>query len=168
MSLASIWETVKKDVVDFFAKEQPIVDEAFEKAKNIVNILKAISGSGASQAVIAIFEAFLPAAYVEIAKKALADLFVVYNWAIAEEGKSLADIIADGFAKIGELSGNARVLALTNVATIIGHTISNLSGGNSTIQHAIVKIPTIYDNSVLSTPTPSAAPGSELAGAQKQ
>lgn len=147
-SISEIWQDVKA----WFMKEKPVIDAAFIKANNVVNILKAIGGSDAGKAVIAVFSAFLPADVVAKATQAVGELFVGFGWAQAEEGKSWEQIIVDGFTAVAKMTGNAKAIALAGVAAHIATIISELTGGDATIQQAIVSVPLVYDKTILSTP----------------
>lgn len=167
MILSNIWNTIKTDVGNFFAKEKPVLDDAFAKANNIVNILKAIIGSGTGQTVITILEMVLPAPAVVIVKGVIVTFLTDFGLATAEESKPVEEIILDGFSAIAKLTGSSKVVALSGVVAIVAHAIDGANGGTTTIQQAIVAAPIVYDPSILS-PALAVAPAAPQTGSTEQ
>lgn len=135
---------------NFFKKEVPVVESAFASATSLVNVFKAFMGSATGQTVTAIVEALLPG----VGTVVIADInafFIGFGLVTNELSKAPADIAADGLNAIGQLTGNNKIIALSNLASVVGHSASNANGGNSTIQQAIVALPLVYNPNALNT-----------------
>lgn len=144
----SIFTTIGNAISNFFKKEVPVVENAFAKATSVVNIIKTFLGSANGQTIEAIIEALLPGLGTVI----IADLnifFTDFGLVTNELTKSPPDIAADGLNALAKLTGNSKAIALQNVASIIGNSASNATGGNSTIQQASVAIPLVYNPTLL-------------------
>lgn len=153
MSLATIWNSIES----WFKKEKPIIDDAFSKANLVVNILKTFIASPSGQTIISIISAFVPAAAVVNVVNSIATYLTDFGHVVAEEGKPLEEIVADGVAAINsKLSGSSKALALSNLAALIGKLISDANGGTATIQQAIVTTPVVYNPATLTDAEPDA------------
>lgn len=144
----NIFSTIADKIGSFFKKEVPVVETAFTSTNGAVNILKLFLGSVTGQILQAILDALFPG----IAPAIFADLnvfFTDYGLVQSEVGKSPADIAADGLNDLSKLSGNSKILALSNVAAIIAHSASSATGGGTTLQQAIVTTPIVYNPAVL-------------------
>lgn len=144
----SIFSTIANAIGGFFKKEVPVVVQAFTSSSAIINIVKTFLGTASGQTLEAIFEALLPGTGAAIIA-ALNEFFVGYGLVSAELTKAPADIAADGFNAIAKLTGNNKILALSNAASIIAHASSNANGGGSTLQQAIVALPLVYNPNIL-------------------
>ena len=76
----------------------------------------------------------------------------------SEVGKPIEEIVADGLAKIANLSGNSKVLALSNLAAIIGHAVGEANGSNTTLHQHIIASPLVYNPDILNSPIPTTPP----------
>lgn len=146
----SIFQTIGNAISNFFKKEVPVVENAFNSAKAAVNVLKTFAGSATGQTVEAIIEALFPGTGTAIIG-ALNVFFTDFGLVVAETNKNAADVTADGLNAIAKLSGNSQITALSNVASIIGDAASNANGGNSTLQQAIVALPLVYNPTLLNS-----------------
>jgi len=140
---------------NFFKNAVPAVENAFTQTNSIVNILKTVLGSATAQTVEAIIEAFFPGVSNAVFG-ALNTFFTDYGLVSSALQGTPAEIAANGLNAIAKLTGNSKVLALSNIAAIIGHTTSTATGGNSTLQQAIAVNQVIHDPSVLSVTVPPA------------
>jgi hypothetical protein len=144
----NIFQKIGSAISGFFQKELPIVENAFASATAVVNVIKSFDGSITGQTLEAIIEALLPgtgSAVISGLHTFLRDFGLV----TAETTKTPAQVAADGLNAIANLTGNSKVLALSNLATVIGDAASNANGGNSTLQQAIVAVPLVYKPTLL-------------------
>jgi hypothetical protein len=153
-----MFKSIIAAISGFFTKELPVVEDAFTKAKNIVNVLKTFLGSATGQTVEAIIELALPGLGASIITE-LNTFFTDFGIVVAETGKAPEQIAADGLNAISKLTGDSKTLALSNVAAIIGNAGS---GAESTLQQAIVALPVVYNPNVLDTPVAPAAQGTTV------
>jgi hypothetical protein len=144
----SIFTTIGNAISGFFKKELPVVENAFTSATTVVNVLKSFLGSATGTTVEAIIEALLPGTGTAVIG-AINTFLTDFGLVAAEVTKTPAQITADGLNAIGNLTGNSRILALSNLATVIGDAASNANGGNSTLQQAIVAVPLVYKPTLL-------------------
>lgn len=148
----NIFSTIANAVSGFFKKEAPVVEHAFSSASSIVNILKTILTSPTAQTIEAVIEAFAPGVS-NVVIGALNEFFTAFGLVSAEASKPASQIAADGLKAISGLGGISKVVALSNVASVIGHAISTANNGGTTIQQAIVAAPLVYDPNVLNYST---------------
>lgn len=149
MSIGSFFSNIASKIGSWFSTAKTEVEDAFTKANGFVNIVKTFLGSVTGQTLIAILEAFIPG----VATTVINDLnifFKDFGLVQAEVNKPIEEIAADGFNAIPKLTGNSKTVALSNVASIVGHAMSTHLGGNSTLQQAIVAAPVVYNPDVLS------------------
>lgn len=135
----------------FFSKELPVVEDAFTKAKNLVNVFKTFLGTATGQTIEAIIELALPDLGATVIT-ALNTFFTDFGLVVAELNKTPAEIAADGLNALSKLTGDSKTLALSNVSAIIGNAAS---GSESTLQQAIVALPVVYNPSVLDATAPA-------------
>ena len=150
----NLFQSIGNFFSNFFTKAVPAVEAAFTSANGIVNILKTFLGSATGQTIEAIIEAFFPG-ISNVVFNALNTFFTDYGLVEATLQGTPAEIAAAGLNAIAKLTGNSKVLALSNVAAIIGHTTSVATGGNSTLQQAIAINQVIHDPNVLTIAEPN-------------
>jgi hypothetical protein len=138
---------------NFFTKAPQAVDDAFTKANGVVNVIKSVEGSVPGQMVQSLIDLVFPGIGPAI--------FTGLNTVLADFGTidsavtgTAAEISATGLTAINKLQGDSKTLALSNVASIIGHTASTATGGNSTLQQAIAVNQIIHDPNVLNVAEP--------------
>lgn len=163
----SLFASIGSFFTNFFTKAPAVVETALTSTNGIVNIIKTFLGSATGQTLEAIIEAFFPGVS-SLVFTALNTFFTDYGLVSSALQGTPAEIAAAGLNAIGKLTGNSKILALSNVAAIIGHTTSTATGGNSTLQQAIAVNQVIYNPSVLTigdtssipvaTPIPSVSP----------
>lgn len=144
----SIFTTIGTAIKNFFSKEVPVVENAFTSATSAVNVLKTFVGSATGQTVEAIIEALFPGIGATVIAE-LNTFFKDFGIVTAEPSKTPPQIAADGLNAIATLTGKSQILALSNIATVIGDAASNANGGNSTLQQAIVAVPLVYKPTLL-------------------
>jgi hypothetical protein len=160
-----MFKKIIASISGWFTKEVPIVENAFTSANHIVNILKTLLGSASGQTIEAILDALAPGVAPAVFS-ALNTFFTDFGLVASETTKTPSEIAADGLTAISKLTGNSKVVALSNVASIIGHAISTGNNGGSTIQQAIVAAPLVYHPNLLDEVgaiVETVAPGSEAA-----
>lgn len=139
----SFFSNIISKITGWFSTAETAVEDAFTKAESVVNILKTFVGSVTGQTIIAIMEAFLPGAATTVINL-LNEFFKDFGLVEAESTKPMEQIAADGFNAVSKLTGNSKIVALSNIASIIGHGFSSVNGGNSTLQEAIVALPIMH------------------------
>lgn len=148
----SIFTNIIQSIGNFFKKEAPIFEHALSVANNYVNIAKTFLGSATGQTLEAVIDALAPGVG-PVVFTALNEFFVAFGLINTElTTKSPAEIAADGFNALGKLTGNSKILALSNVASVIGNAVNVANGGTEPIQQHIVVSPVVYNPSVLSEP----------------
>lgn len=153
----NIFSTIANAVSGFFKKEAPVVEHAFSSASSIVNILKTILASPEAATVEAVIEAFAPGVS-NVVIGALNEFFTAFGL-IGEYGSlTPSQIAAMGLKSISGLTGNSKIVALSNVASVIGHAISTANNGGTTIQQALVSLPLVYNPNVLNYANVNPAP----------
>jgi|GEM_PF-3955853 hypothetical protein len=157
MSLISIFESAEASIKGFFAKEQPIVVDALTKANGFINIVKVFGTSATGQTITTLLEMFVPAAsvvkIVQVASVAITDLGLV----TAEVSKTPEQILLDGVTKAASLTGNSKIIAFSNLATIVGTAISDVTGGTLTTPQAISINQIVHDPAALGAPVVAGA-----------
>ena len=151
------FQKIAAAISGFFTKEVPVVEDAFTKAEGFVNVVKNIEGSVPGQMVQSLVDLVFPG----IGPAIFTGLNAVLNdFGIVDKAVTgiASDIAAQGLTAINKLGGDSRTLALSNVASIIGHVASTANGGGSTLQQAIVSLPIVHNNNVLSTTSISTTP----------
>jgi hypothetical protein len=144
----NIFQKIASAVSGFFTKEKPVVESAFSAAVGVVNIVKTFLGSATGQTIEAIIEVVAPGAGIAVIT-ALNTFFTDFGIVTAEASKTPSQLAADGLNAISKLTGDSKTLALSNVSSIIGHAISSINAGASTLQQAIVSIPLVYNPETL-------------------
>jgi len=156
----SFFSNLGSTISGWFSKAVPEVETAFTSAEKIVNVLKTFLGSATGQTIEAIIEAFFPGASTAVFA-ALNTWFNDFGLVTSASTGNAAQDAAIGLNKVATLTGNSKIIALTNLATIVGDAISNSTGGNTTIQEANVALQLIHNPNLLSgetVPVTSAAP----------
>lgn len=157
------FETIIQAIGNFFTKAKPIIEDIFTKANSIVNIVKSFEASPGGQTIIAILEAFAPGAS-NVVIGLLNEFFVAFGIVdkavVAEGTKTQAEIASDGLAAVAKLTGNAKVIALQNIASLIGHGISTVNGTGTTLQQATILAPLAHNPGLLSDAQPTPQVGS--------
>jgi hypothetical protein len=136
---------------NFFTKAVPAVENAFTSTNGIVNIIKSFLGSATAQTLEVIIETFFPGVSNVVfgALNTFFADFTIVQSSIPANGTP-AEKAAAGLNAIANLTGNSKIIAWSNVASIMGHTISTATGGNSTLQQAIAVNQVIHNPNVLS------------------
>lgn len=146
----SFFSNIISKITGWFSTAESAVADAFTKAESVVNILKTFMGSVTGQTLIAILEAFLPGAATTVINL-LNSFFKDFGLVEAESTKPAEEIAADGLNSLATLTGNSKIIALSNVASIIGHAFSSVNGGGSTLQEAIVALPIVHNPDLTSS-----------------
>lgn len=149
----SIFQNIFSAIGNFFKKELPVFESALGVANNYINIVKTFLGSATGQTLQAIIDALAPGVG-PIVFTALNEFFVAFGLVNSElnGSKSAAEIAADGFNALAKLTGNSKILALSNAAAVLGHAINTANGGTEPLQQHIVVSPVVYNPSVLDAP----------------
>lgn len=148
MNLKSILSGVETAFSNFFTKAPQEVDDAFTGADKVVNILKTISNSDSAKTIEAVVEAFAPGVS-NVVFGALNTFFTDFGFVEKTATGLTSEISAKGLSVVNTLQGDSKTLALSNVSSIIGHSIA---GGASTLQQAIVVNQIVHDQNVLTLP----------------
>lgn len=154
----NIFQTIGNAIGNFFKKEEPILENALTQGVSLVNVLKTLLGSATGLTIQAITDALLPG----IAPAIFAGLntfFTDFGLVSKTQTGTPADIAAAGLNAASQLTGNSKIYALSNIASIIANETDNANGGQSTPQQTIVAVPVVYNPNVLN-PTAVAAANS--------
>lgn len=146
----SFFSNLISKIGGWFSNAEQSVEQAFTKAESVVNIIKTFMGSVTGQTLIAILEAFLPGAATTVINL-LNEFFKDFGLVEAESTKPVEEIAADGLNAVAKMTGNSKIVALSNIASIIGHAFSSVNGGNSTLQEAIVALPIVHNPDLTTT-----------------
>src|ERR1700676_3441782 len=109
---------------NFFTKAVPAVETAFTSTNGIINIIKTFIGSATGTTLEAIIEAFFPGVS-NVVFGALNTFFADFSFvqsAIPATGTP-AEKAAAGLNAIAGLTGNNKVIAISNIAAVIGQAI---------------------------------------------
>lgn len=148
----SLFSKIGAAISGFFTKELPVVEHAFISAEKAVNVVKTFMGTATGQTLEAVIEALVPGVGTAVfagLNVFFKDFGLVTTTIDNEKNKTPAEIAADGLNAAAKLTGNSKILALSNIAAIIGHEASNAANGGSTLQQAIVALPIIHDPETL-------------------
>lgn len=155
MSIGSIFSSIASKVAGWFTSAPQEAETAFTKAEGFVNVIKNIEGSIPGQLVQSLVDLVFPGVGPAIftGLNTVLNDFGIVGTAVTG---AASDIAATGLTAINALQGNSKTLALSNVASIIGHVASTSTGGGTTLQQAIVALPIIHNPDTLGTVTPIA------------
>jgi len=157
MNIFDIFKKAETAVAGWFQKATPVVENAFTGANGIVNILKSFLGSATGQTLEAVVETLAPGISTVIFN-ALNTFFADWGLIQPDPTKTLAQQAAEGLNKAAQLTGNSKIIALSNVAAIISHAIDTANGGTTTIQQALVANHFVYNSAVMGEPVTIVAP----------
>lgn len=151
-----LFQNIFSAIGNFFKKEAPIFENALSMANNYVNIAKSFLGSATGQTLQAVADALLPGV-APAAFAALNIFFTDFGFINAELNgtKTPAEIAADGFNALGKLTGNSKIIALGNVAAVLGHAVNTANGGTEPIQQHVIAAPVVYNPAILNAPVPA-------------
>jgi hypothetical protein len=151
----NFFQKIGNAIGNFFSKEAPVFENALTAGVNFTNIIKSFEGSIPGQALQAIADALLPG--VAPAVFTGLNVFLTDFGLVAKDLTGTpADIAAAGLGAAAQLTGNSKIYALSNIASIVANETDKANGGTSTPQQAIVTIPVVHNPNVLTTPVVSA------------
>lgn len=151
--MASIFSNIFAAIGNFFKKEAPVFENALSIANNYVNIAKTFLGSATGQTLEAVIDALAPGVG-PLVFAGLNTFFTDFGLIDTElnGSKTPPEIAADGFNALAKLTGNSKILALSNVASVIGNVVNVANGGTEPLQQHIVAAPVVYDPAILNAP----------------
>lgn len=134
--LSGLWEKVKT----FFHSASTEVHSIISIADNIVNAIKSVEQSQVGQLIETGLEAFIPAStgLINAFKLWLPKIVIDLNWAVAEEGKTDTQKVADAVAYLASIKGtDAYAAQLNTINALIQKWLSDNQGVGMTIQQAL-------------------------------
>jgi hypothetical protein len=147
----NIFQKIGAAISGFFQKEAPILETALTQGVSLINVLKTFEGSATGVTLQAITDALLPGVAPAIFA-GLNTFFADFGLlATAVSTGTVADKAAAGLNAVAQLTGNSKIYALSNIASIVANEADNASGGTSTPQQTIVAVPVVYNPNVLNT-----------------
>lgn len=162
--MANLFSNIITAIGNFFKKEAPVFEAALSVANNYVNICKTFLGSATGQTLEAVIDALAPGVG-PIVFTALNTFFTDFGLISTElTTKTPAEIAADGFNALGKLTGNSKIVALSNIAAIVGNAVNTANGGTEPLQQHIVAAPVVYNPDILNTPVATSGVVNEPVG----
>lgn len=146
----NIFQKIGAAIIAFFSKEAPVLENALTQGVSFINVVKTFEGSATGQTLQAIADALLPGVAPAVFA-ALNTFFIDFGLVSKDLIGTPADIAAAGLKSAAILTGNSKIYALSNIASIVANETDNANGGTSTPQQTIIGVPVVYNPNVLET-----------------